>query len=699
MAIYHCNVRVGSKSSDKSAGAKSAYITRTEKYSKDSQEVITSWSENMPLWAKETPNEYWKSADLYERKNGVLFREVEIALPIELSVEKNKNLTLDFCRYLTAEKSLPYTVAIHAGKGNNPHAHILISERMNDGHDRTPETWFRRAANKGKSPATGGAKKADLGKSRKSWLESTRAKWAEIANKHLEIAGYSERIDHRSYEELGIDKIPSVHLGPNVVEMEEKGIETDRGDRNLVVEMDNKEIEKLKAEERYIDECIRENKERQRDTGLDRSHRANGTIDGEIERREQGADRRNRIKQQASSRRVEQEPERSFSRNERDSSKLEQSIRNYHGNNEQHQKIFKSAGLQDMGSSLVGGVYPRDSAASRIFDLAGLGDIFSRKRAAHTGDLFAMKGDRTVQAVRRQLKAMGCKNYEVGIRDAETGKMMNKTWAAKEIEKNVPWLKRMNAQGNDIYIRPGDDKTNLLLIDDVDGVTVEQMTEDDCNPALVVETSPKNYQVWVKLSKVHEGIVRKEIARGLAKKYNGDMNSADAKHYGRLAGFTNRKSEYQEYGRNPYVLCRQSSGVVSSKSLQLESWGIQQAEQVQLKSKKLERQLAILTTNTKKARPDSVTAYRQEAYKLYSSAGGNYGDISRLDWLVANNLLERGYSPQNVKKAILEASPDILSRKTGHVEDYIDRTVGKAVEKQREKGLPPSRNRGMGMGM
>ena len=55
-----------------------------------------------------------------------------------------------FARELTAEERLPYTLAIHAGRdadGNehNPHAHLMVSERRNDGIERVAEQWFRRA--------------------------------------------------------------------------------------------------------------------------------------------------------------------------------------------------------------------------------------------------------------------------------------------------------------------------------------------------------------------------------------------------------------------------------------------------------------------------------------------------------------------------------------------------------------------------
>ena len=81
--------------------------------------------------------------------------------------------------------------------GENPHCHLVISERSNDGVERTAETWFKRY--NGKDPDRGGARKCPT--SSKEWLQSTREAWAEHANRALERSGSSERIDHRSLSE------------------------------------------------------------------------------------------------------------------------------------------------------------------------------------------------------------------------------------------------------------------------------------------------------------------------------------------------------------------------------------------------------------------------------------------------------------------------------------------------------------------
>jgi hypothetical protein len=237
MAIYHLNARVGSRSSGQSGAAKFAYICREGRYADgkttrvDKEELVHAESGNMPAWAEKNPALYWQSADLYERANGRLFQQVEIALPVELSDKERLQLAQEFALALSATEAgpMPYTFAVHRGKGKNPHAHIIVSERVCDGYDRTPETWFKRAADtKKQTPELGGAKKSAAFQPRE-WLGEVRELWATRANDALKLAGKEERIDHRSYAARGIEQIPTVHEGPNVRQLvKDKRLATDR---------------------------------------------------------------------------------------------------------------------------------------------------------------------------------------------------------------------------------------------------------------------------------------------------------------------------------------------------------------------------------------------------------------------------------------------------------------------------------------
>ena len=252
MAIYHLSVKTGSRGGWQSAKAKSDYIEREGKYEKDRDELAYSESGNMPEWAGDDPREYWAAADAHERANGSLFKEVEFALPVELDDGQQRELASSFAAELTGEERLPYTMAIHRGGGDNPHVHLMISERGLDGHARDAEQWFKRA-NKA-NPEKGGALKTRS--LNKEWLANTRQAWETAANGALERAGRSERIDHRSLAaqraeaiERGqvnradeLNRQPGVHLGPErhraqrggpsrVVELAERIERSNREDR------------------------------------------------------------------------------------------------------------------------------------------------------------------------------------------------------------------------------------------------------------------------------------------------------------------------------------------------------------------------------------------------------------------------------------------------------------------------------------
>jgi hypothetical protein len=227
MAIYHLTAKTVSRGTV-TAKARYDYIEREGRYASDKAEVEYSQSGNMPEWANDA-RKYWDSADVYERGNGRLFKQLEFALPKELTPDQQKELVQGYVDKLTTVQSgpLPYSFAIHKGHDKeNPHCHLLLSERVNDGHTRSPETWFKRANSK--VPERGGAKKTtDL--MPKEWLQEARREWGQQANKALEKAGYEARIDHRSLEAQGIERKPTRHLGPTAAAMERKGIATDRG--------------------------------------------------------------------------------------------------------------------------------------------------------------------------------------------------------------------------------------------------------------------------------------------------------------------------------------------------------------------------------------------------------------------------------------------------------------------------------------
>lgn len=231
MASYHCTVKPGKSGQ----GQKHAvYICREGGYAKKGGDLEYVEHGNMPDWAREHPLDFWKAADSYERVNGRPYREIEIALPNELNPEQRRELVRAFVKEQLGEDH-PYSYAIHCPKAalkkdtEQPHAHIMFSERKLDGLERAAEQFFKRANHQ--KPELGGTKK-ERDWQKKERLEQIRESWAVHQNRVLEKYGHRERVDHRSLEvqreealakgdfkkAVELDRPAELHLGPKVAQ-------------------------------------------------------------------------------------------------------------------------------------------------------------------------------------------------------------------------------------------------------------------------------------------------------------------------------------------------------------------------------------------------------------------------------------------------------------------------------------------------
>ena len=161
MAIGMMSVRVGRKGK---ALPHCQYIAKLDKFAKDSDQVVAHSYGNMPDWAKDNPALFWEMADLHERKNGSTYREHILALPRELSQEQRLVLLGEWIEREIGTK-YPYQVVVHnkpaLDGGEQPHAHLMFSERLNDGIARPFDRFFKR--HNSKDPAKSGAKKDNTG--------------------------------------------------------------------------------------------------------------------------------------------------------------------------------------------------------------------------------------------------------------------------------------------------------------------------------------------------------------------------------------------------------------------------------------------------------------------------------------------------------------------------------------------------------
>jgi hypothetical protein len=275
---------------------------------------------------------------------------------------------------------------------------------------------------------------------------------------------------------------------------------------------------------------------------------------------------------------------------------------------------------------------------------------------------------------------------DIGIRDGHQGKMMQRLWTPEEVLTHTAWLKRMNAKGNDIYVRPAGEH-GLVLVDDLKPEAIDRLKGHGFNPAIVTETSPGNLQAWLKLSQDPiEARHRTLVAQEFARNFGGDLNSADAQHYGRLAGFTNQKPPRRlETGLPPYVLLRAWSGQVIAKAQDLLTQVDRFLDLQDARREQQTRLMAIHTAGVEKRAPwgrktalEPVAEYRRQAQGL-ETRYGPAPDWSKLDWMIATAMAGSGhYTLPEITQAIVQGSPNLATRKPGHLEDYAQRTVEKA---------------------
>jgi hypothetical protein len=164
--------------------------------------------------------------------------------------------------------------------------------------------------------------------------------------------------------------------------------------------------------------------------------------------------------------------------------------------------------------------------------------------------------------VRKQLAAMACDRFEIGVLLQSGRMLLREGWSADRIAESLNWLRRENARGGHIFVRPHG-VHELSLVDDLSRDAIAAMKESGFQPTLVVETSPDNFQVWVNHGRILDCELSSQVAEELASRFGGDPSSADWRHFGRLAGFTNQKPGRRlENGLPPFVRLREWSGRV-----------------------------------------------------------------------------------------------------------------------------------------
>lgn len=224
MAIFHASVKTISRGAGQSAVAAAAYRAGVLLYDERGGKYQDYTRRSGVLASfitapKGTPcglldrSALWVMAERAEVKsNARVSRELELALPHELSPTSREHLVRDMAAFLVERYGVVVDASIHLpdreGDKRNHHAHMLFTTR--------------------RATVSGLAEKTRILDDRKTGPKEVlaiRQAWERLVNAALEAAGISERIDHRSHKDKGLDAPPQIHVGVNAVNMERRGIE------------------------------------------------------------------------------------------------------------------------------------------------------------------------------------------------------------------------------------------------------------------------------------------------------------------------------------------------------------------------------------------------------------------------------------------------------------------------------------------
>lgn len=228
MAIYHITVKTITRAKGQSAVRSAAYrhaavmfderLGKTEDYTAKKNVIhceITippdspQWLQDIIATEGEQQNQaseaLWNLVELREKQEkSQVAREIEFALPKELTEGQSINLAREFITDQFALRGMIADWAVHWDEGN-PHVHVMLTMREinSKGFGNKCRIW-----------------------NHKNLLQEWRKSWAEYANFHLKLNHHDVRIDHRSYQDQGIELIPTIHQGKAVNDMERRGIKT-----------------------------------------------------------------------------------------------------------------------------------------------------------------------------------------------------------------------------------------------------------------------------------------------------------------------------------------------------------------------------------------------------------------------------------------------------------------------------------------
>jgi hypothetical protein len=270
-----------------------------------------------------------------------------------------------------------------------------------------------------------------------------------------------------------------------------------------------------------------------------------------------------------------------------------------------------------------------------------------------------------------QLEAMGVTCFDVGVKRTDGTMLLREGWAVKQVLKSLLWLRRENLNRGHIYVRPAGPH-GLSLLDDLNGEALTRMKAEGFAPAAVIESSPGNFQAWLRHGVILDSAASTRAAKMLAERFGGDPGSADWRHFGRLAGFTNPKPNRRlASGLQPFARLVEATGQAYQQA------GRFIAEvRAAMASEAVSAQAAVSNNAVGQGAQPPPALKPLAEFHTDPRYGG---DLHRADLAWARHAAATGLSASAIRSEILRGRD--LSKKGDprRQQDYAERTAAKAL--------------------
>jgi hypothetical protein len=373
------------------------------------------------------------------------------------------------------------------------------------------------------------------------------------------------------------------------------------------------------------------------------------------------------------------------------------------GSSEQKRKINRVELSKDAINSVTDVLDRRNNnwsdTASNLADLTAPLDPSTGKNQSGVRVLDDLKPDHRskVEAWREQHAALKSPHYRVtcmsGIGNGKLWNMGELTgggeilYTAAQIEDLIPKLRRRNAQGDDIYLTPIDPVHHYLVVDDINVVNKEILEKSPLKPCLVQLSSENSWQAIIKTDRFErndEQSIANEVVRNLNKKL-GDPKVTGVIHPFRMAGFANKKPSRNNIFTRVitaiHCICDYANSLLDKIRESIDS------ENARLKAASEDentKRLANVESTKRLKSIESQGGSVSNEVDVFKKSWKKHADLERekgaaidssvIDFCACQYMIQRGFSVDAVKQALIAASPSVT---VGHesMNAYADRTL------------------------